>query len=154
MKLQTLPVSAVLATLVGLGQCYFLLLCWAYIGAYSPLPFWLIQLGLEGEAFRAVLLPIDFLTSVVLSVPAALALLALRPAKLWLYLLLAVVPGFIWLNVGLIGNPLFSQFAGSLILGWLPELFAVPAAAWLLRIMFKPGAPGDSFKSKPIRGWA
>jgi hypothetical protein len=150
MKLKTLPVSATVAVLAGLAQTRFLLLCWAYIGTYSPLPRWLIDLGLQGHAFRAALLPIDFLTSVLLSIPAGYLLLKLRPSKLWLYVILAVVPGFIWLNLGLVGNPLPTQVAGSIALGWIPELFALPAAAWLLR--FTQGAPNNSFKPNPLRG--
>lgn len=148
MKLHTLPASAVLATFLGIAQCYFLLFCWAYIAAYSPLPRWLIDLGLHGKTFRAVLFPLDFFTSVVLSLPAAFALLQLRPSKPWLYLLLAVVPGFVWLNLGLIGSPRLTPFAGSIALGWLPELFALPAAAWFIRAMFKSGAPDNSSRSK------
>ncbi|WP_457098142.1 hypothetical protein [Lysobacter sp. P5_B9] len=150
MKLK--PMSATVAVLVGLAQTCLLVLCWAYIAAHSPLPRWLIDLGLQGHAFRAALLPIDFLTSVLLSLPAAHLLLKLRPGKLWPYLILAVFPGFIWLNRGLVGNPLPIQFAGEIALGWIPELFALPAAAWLLRFM--SGAPNNSFKPKPLRGSA
>jgi len=136
MKLNTLPISALLATLLGVVQCYFLLFCWGYIAAYSPLPRWLYELGLYSITNRAVLFPIDLITSIVLSLPAAFGLLQLRPNKLWLYLLLAVIPGFIWLNIGLIGSPLFTQFAGSFMLGWVPQLLALPAAAWLLNAKF------------------
>ena len=148
MTLQRLPISAAAAVLVGIVQCYFLLFCWAYIAAHSPLPRWLIDLGLR-ESLRAVLFPIDFLTSVALSLPAAFVLTKLRPAKLWLYLLLAVIPGFIWLNWGLVGNSFFAEHPSSFVLGWLPELFALPCAVWIVRV-----APNNSFKPNPLRGSA
>lgn len=150
-KLQSLPVSATLSVVVGIAQTWFLLFCWAYIAAYSPLLRWLVDLGLQGGSLRAVLFPLDFLTSVVLSFPAAFALLRLRPSKLWLYLLLAIGPGFVWSNRELIGDPLFAQFAGSFALGWLPQLFALPVAAWILRFLLKPGAPNNSFQGTPNR---
>ena len=154
MKLQTLPVSAAAAFVLGLAQSYFLLLCWAYIAVHTPLPRWLIDLGLRGDAFRAVLLPVDFLTSVVISLPAAFALVKLRPARLALYLPLAVVPSFVWLNLGLIGDPMLGQFAGPVVLGWLPELFALPVAVWIVCLVPGRGAPNNSFKPKPLRGSA
>ncbi|WP_457098180.1 hypothetical protein [Lysobacter sp. P5_B9] len=156
MKLKALPVSATVAVLVGLAQTYFLLFCWAYIAAYSPHTRWLLDLGLQGNAFYIAMFFFSFLISIVLSLPAALALLRLRPSRLWLYLLLAIGPGFVWLNWGLIENPMsFAQYAGAVALGWLPELFALPIAAWLLRLVLKrPGAPNNSFKPKPLRGSA
>ena len=146
MKLQTLPTAIVLALFVGAAQTYFVLVCWTYIGAYSPLPHWLISLGLRGIMFRSVSLCFDLLINVILSLPAAVALTRLRPANIWLYLALAVIPSFIWLNHGLIGNPYFRQFLGTFILGWLPQLFVLPMAVWLVKSICKAGAPNNSSK--------
>ena len=154
MKQHSLPVSAAIAVLLGVAQAYLLIFCWGYIAANTPLPQWLLGLGLRGTAFRAVLLPIDFLTSVVLSLPAALLLVKLRPAKLGLYLALAVIPSFLWHNYGLVGDPLFGKLVGAFAVGWVPELFALPAAALLLQFMLNRGAPNSSFKPKPLRGSA
>jgi hypothetical protein len=150
MQLKALPISAAIAVAVGFAQTYFLLYCWAYIGAHSPMLGWLADLGLHGSAVRAALFPFDFITSVVLCIPAALALLRLRPAKLRLYLALAVIPSFIWLNRQLVG----ASNLGDFVLGWLPELFALPAAAWLAHFIGKRGASDNSFKPKPLRGSA
>jgi hypothetical protein len=147
MRLQTTAISASIAIFVGIAQCYFLLLCWGYIGAYSPLVHWLLGLGLRGLAIRATVFPIDFLTSVIISLPAAFVLLKLRPRKMWIYLLLAVIPGVVWHNWDLVGNSLVTQFAGSFALGWLPQLFALPAAAWILRFISRPGSPNKSFEA-------
>ncbi|WP_457098136.1 hypothetical protein [Lysobacter sp. P5_B9] len=154
MRLQTLSTSAAVALLVGLAQHFVLLFCWAYIAAYSPLPRWLVELGLRGSAFRAILLPADFITSVVISLPAAYALLKLRPNKLWLYLLFAVIPSFVWQNFGLIGDPMLGQFPGMIALDWAAELFALPVAALILGFALNRGASNNSFKPKPLRGSA
>ena len=148
MQLKTLPVSVAIAVAVGFVQTYFLLFCWAYIGAYSPMPGWLAGLGFYGSAVRVAIFTFDFLTSVVLCIPVALVLLRLRPAKIWLYLALAIIPSFIWLNRQLVGAPNLGDF----VLGWLPELFALPVAAWLVHFISKRGAPNNSFKPKPLRG--
>jgi hypothetical protein len=150
MQLKTLPASAAISVAVGLAQMYLLLFCWAYIGAYSPMLGWLSSLGLHGSAVRAAIFPFDLLASIVLCIPAALVLLRLRPAKIWLYLTLAVVPSFMWLNRQLVGAPNLGDF----VLGWLPELLALPAATWLVRFVGKRGAPNNSFKPKPLPGLA
>ena len=139
-------VSSFFATLLGLAQGFLFTYCWAYIAAYTPLPLWVHNHGLHGVAARAVIFPIDFLTSVVLSLPAALLLITLRPAKLRLYLVLAVVPSFLLLNYRLVGNPYSSQFFWSFALGWLPELLALPAAVWLMQFVLTICAPNNSLK--------
>ena len=145
--------SCAIAVVLGIAHIYFLTYCWALIAAHSPLATWLIELGLR-DSLRAVILPIDFLTSVLLSLPVVFLLAKLRPAKLWLYVLLAVIPGFIWLNWGLVGNSFFAEHPGSFMLGWLPELFALPSAAWIVRLVVNSVAPNNSFKPKPLRGSA
>lgn len=147
MKFQTTKVSAFIAVFLGIAQCYFLKLCWVYIGIYSPLVHWLSGFGLGGVEIRTAVFPVDFLTSIMISLPAAFVLLKLRPRKLWLYLLLAVVPSFVWLNWGLIGGASFTQFAGSFAMGWLPELFALPAAVWLLHLVSGRTSPRKSLKA-------
>jgi hypothetical protein len=138
--------SSIIAILLGVAQAFALNFCWAYLAAYTPLPLLAHSYGLHGGVARAVTFPIDFFISVVLSLPAAWALTMLRPAKLSLYLLLAVLPPFLWLNSSLIGSPYFSQFFGEIALGWLQELFVLPVATSLMRLMLAVSAPNNSFK--------
>jgi len=95
MKLPRLATSIAAALLIGIVQTYLLVLCWAYIAMYTPLPQWLLGQGVSGPAFRAVVFATDFVISVLLSVPAAFLLCKLRPRKLFVYLVLAVIPGFL-----------------------------------------------------------
>lgn len=150
MKLNALPISVVIAALLGIAEYHFLVFCWGYIAQYTPLLGWLVGVGLKGVALRVVLFPIDFLTSVVISLPAAYLLSVLRPRMLWLYVVVAVVPGFVWFNLSLVGNPILTQYL--LGFGWVPELFALPVAAWLLRVI--PRTPKDSLALGPSRGSA
>jgi hypothetical protein len=106
---------------LGIVQGQILLTGWEYINLY--------RYRLIGPAN----LRIELWASVVLALPVAFMLLKLHPEKRWLYLLLAVVPGLVWLNLDLVGGPLHPQFAGSINLNWLPELYALPAAASLIR---------------------
>lgn len=136
MKINALPLSVAIAALLGIAHYHFLVWCWGYIAQYSPLLGWLVEVGIRGTVLRAVLLPVDFLTSVLISLPAACLLRMLRPAVLWLYLLVAVVPVFIWFNLSLVGNELLATYV--LAFGWVNELFALPAAVWLLRFISRP----------------
>jgi hypothetical protein len=62
----------------------------------------------------------------------------------------AVIPGFIWFNLGRLGNPFLTEYVFAL--GWVPELFALPVAVCLLRFM--PNPPAGSSKRTPLRGAA
>jgi hypothetical protein len=141
-----LLISAAAAILLGIAQWYFLAFCWAYISAYSPVAAWLASSGSLGGALPAVLWLVDLLVSILLSLPVAFVLLKLRPRKLWLFLPLVVVPGFLWLNRGVIAGPYFGQFAWSFAAAWVQKLLAVPLAVWLLRVITGGGAPDFFFK--------
>jgi hypothetical protein len=127
----------------GLAMTFIALYCWGYIAAYSPVPRWLLDLGLHDIGARVVLFPIDFITSVALSMPLAFLLVALRPRKLWLYLPVAIVPSFIWLNIPLLGHGVFYELVPWVVLGWLHTLFALPVATLLVSQLAKPGAPNN-----------
>jgi hypothetical protein len=148
-----LAIPVAVALLLGVAQAYFLIFCWTYVATYSPLLPWLISHGFRGAALHAVVYPVDFLTSVLLSVPAALVLVKLRPARLWLYLVFAVVPAFIWLNRDAAGDQLFAASWALSILNFATELLALPVAAVLLRSVFNTGAPNNSFKPNPLRSF-
>src|SRR5437868_94261 len=130
MKLRPLPFSVLTSLLLGFAQTYFLMFVWGYLALYSPLLEWLLGLGLRGVGLRVVLYPIDFLTNIVLSLPAAFVLVKLRPPRLLLFLVVAVVPWFVWFNFHLVGSSTFAEFWPSFIFGWVQELFALPAAAY------------------------
>jgi len=131
MKRDTLLASSVIAVLMGIIQAQVFITGWSYINLY--------RYGLIGHAN----VRLELWASVVLAMPVAFVLLKLRPEKLWVYLVLAIVPVLIMLNLDLVGGALIRpEFAGSSSLGWLPEIYALPAAAGLLRSLMKR-APKD-----------
>lgn len=144
MKHPTPFISIPIALIIGLLQTYLAAVCWSYIEMYSPLVHWLYGMGLRTAGIHAVAHPVDLLTSVLISIPAALVLARLRPERTWLYLLLAVIPSFVWLNWNLVVNPSLVQFPGEMAWGWLQELATLPAAAWLIKAVGRPGAKGES----------
>jgi len=92
--------SLVAAALLGIAQMYLLTILWGYISAYTPLPRWLLTLGLKGTAFHAVVFLSDSLLNVIFCLPAAYGICRLRPPRLPVYLILAIVPGFPYSNTG------------------------------------------------------
>lgn len=133
--------SVCAAMIVGVVHTRFLVFCWAYIGAYTPLLRWLADLGLEGASLRAVLYPIDFLTNLALSLPFALLLVKLRPSNLALLLVVAVVPSFLWHNYYLIDSSIVTEFWPSFLFGWIQQLLALPVATLLVHRLSKPRSP-------------
>ena len=109
-----LSASVIVALVVGLVHADVLAFLWGYISAYSPLLKWLLGFGLRSSSLQIAVFSIDFLTNVVLSLPIAYLLLKLRPAKLALFLTVAVVPGFVWFNVHLVGSQALAEFWASL----------------------------------------
>ena len=96
MKTGNLPFGIAAAVAIGIAQTLLMLYCWAYIAAYTPLPHWLLSLGIHGTFFYTLVFIADFLTSVVLCLPAAAVLRQLRPKRLPIYLVAAVIPGVLW----------------------------------------------------------
>ena len=137
MKSGNFPLALVAAAVIGLAQMFVLLYCWNYIAAYSPLPHWLLSLGVMGFPFRALLFALDFIVSVALCLPAAFALCQLRPRRLLVYLIVAVVPGFIWQYSLFFQNPSAFHDFGKFIPGIVSALFMLPAATFVARRVFK-----------------
>ena len=125
----------------GLLTTFIAVYCWGYIAAYTPVLRWLLGLGLRGTGLKLALFPIDFLVNVAFSLPLGLVLLKLRPQKMGLYLAVAILPSSIWLNSSLLGNEVFYGIWTSFIPGWLHNLFALPAAAWLAGQLARPSKP-------------
>jgi len=144
MKRDTLLTSSVIAVLLGIIQGQVFITGWSYINLY--------RYSLIGHAN----LRIELWASVVLALPVAFVLLKLRPEKIWLYVLLAIVPVLIMLNLDLVGGALIRpEFAGSFALGWLPEIFALPAAVGMMRSLLKrasrdPDADGLDIEQRKV----
>ncbi len=124
--------STAIAALVGVFHRFFLLFCFVYIAAYSPVPTLLAEAGLNGWTLRLANFLVDFPTHVLLSFPAAFVLSKLRPAKHWLYFAAALLPSFLYFNSVWIGHPMFGQIWPTLLLGWATELLALPVAFFIL----------------------
>ena len=154
MRLQGLPASMAAALLIGLAQTYLLIMCWAFIGMYTPLPRWLIESGVTGSTLRSILFVLDFAVSVLLCVPAAYLLCKLRPSKPWIYLALAVMPGFIWQYRLVLGDAVLLRDWALFLPGALAALFMLPVATLIVHRVTSRGAPNNSFKPKPLRGSA
>ena len=137
MRSDNFPLALLAAALLGIVQLYVLLYCWNYIAIYSPIPRLLLSLGATGLPLRALLLVLDFAVSVALCLPAAFALCWLRPRRLFVYLTVAVVPGFLWQYALFFQNPSAFQEFGQFIPGVVSALLMLPVATALASRAFK-----------------
>jgi hypothetical protein len=144
MKDRALFISTVCALVVGLAQTFLALRCWNYIEMYSPVVRWLFGMGLRTAGIHAVAHPLDLLTNILINIPAAWVLSRLRPERIRLYVILAVIPSFVWLNWNLVGVPFPMPSVGEMAWGWLQELISLPIAVWLVGRIRRTGATGGS----------
>jgi hypothetical protein len=141
-----LIVSALVASLLGIAQCYIFFVSWPYVAAYDPIPAWLIALGLRGNTLFAGSCLLDLTVNTLLAVPVAFVLVALlRPRKVWLYVVLAFCVALGWLH---------AAFGASISWTSIFPLLGILASAWAVSLWRSKPAPNNSFKPKPLRGSA
>jgi hypothetical protein len=140
MKKQLLA-SILLSIVLGIAQTAMVFFLWSFIVIYSPVVHWCLALHLHHTSIHTIVNVTDFLINVALSLPAAFALIKLRPPNLGLYLLLAVLPSFTLINYHIPDSDFLSGMWLAFIPGWVNELAALPVAAYLLRAIMKPDAP-------------
>ena len=124
--------SIIAATLIGLAHFIFLTFCWKYLSIYvTEIP---LHLNLEiSDSLKFNLF--DIVVNILLSVPAGYLIYKLQPRKLLLYLTLAIVPSFLWLNINLIIEPSsFFEYVPwyTFLPGWLYLLFSIPIAILII----------------------
>jgi ribose/xylose/arabinose/galactoside ABC-type transport system permease subunit len=125
--------SLMAAAMIGIVQMYLLGILWGYISIYTPLHRWLLTLGLKGTALHIVVFLSDSLLNVIFCLPAAYAICRLKPPRLPVYLILAIVPGFIWqYRLFFTDTSLLKDWA-IFVPGVLLALVPLPLAALLLR---------------------
>ena len=138
--------SLVAAALLGIAQMYLLTILWGYISAYTPLPRWLLTLGLKGTAFHAVVFLSDSLLNVIFCLAAAYGICRLRPPRLPVYLILAIVPGFIWQYRLFFNDTSLLKHWAMFVPGVLLALVPLPLAALLLRRVLDHRAPNNRWR--------
>jgi hypothetical protein len=96
MKSDNLPLSLVAAFAIGLVQMFVLIYFWNAMTLYVQHVPWLVSHGVTGGSLKALLFVFDTAINLLLCLPAAFCLCALKPKRLAIYLALAVIPGFLW----------------------------------------------------------
>ena len=128
MKSDNLQLSVIAALLIGIAQMVVLVWFWAGMILYVQHVPWLVSHGITGAPLRALLFVIDIPLNLALCLPAAFALCALRPRRIWLYLALAVIPAFIWNSRLLLADTAWFSYWTGFVPGMLMELLTLPVA--------------------------
>jgi lysylphosphatidylglycerol synthetase-like protein (DUF2156 family) len=127
-------VAVLIALIVGIVQTMFLLYAWNYIAVHSPISSWLATHGVTGFPLKAILYAQDWLINITLCLPAAYVLCKLRPRKIFVYLVLAVVPGFLWQHRLVLVDPAAFSHVMAFLPGALLTAFMLPVAVALIRL--------------------
>jgi hypothetical protein len=134
MKSDNFFMAASIALAVGILQTILLLYLWTCMATYSPVSTWLVSHGVTGLSLRRIVFIVDWLINISLCLPAAYVLCKLRPRKLPVYLIFAVVPSFLWqYRLVFIEPAAFSNFTAFLP-GILSAVFMLPVATAIVRL--------------------
>jgi hypothetical protein len=126
--------AAPIALALGALQTILLLYSWNYLAVYSPIPSWLVTHGITGFSWKAILYAQDWLINIMLCLPAAYVLCKLRPRKIFVYAVLAVVPSFLWQYRLVFVDPAAFSNTMAFLPGILSTAFMLPAAVALVRL--------------------
>lgn len=88
---------------------------------------------MKGTLLHAVVFLSDSLLNVILCLPAAYAICRLKPPRLVVYLILAIVPGFIWQYRLFFSDTSLLKDWAIFVPGVFLALVPLPLAALLLR---------------------
>ena len=133
MKSDNLLLSMLLASVIGIAQMLVLLYFWVEMSLYSHHVPWLLAHGIHGAWLKALVFLGDNTLNLALCLPAAFALCKLRPSKLWLYLILAVIPAFLWNSQLLLTTTAWFNYWTIFIPGALMELLTLPVAVLIAK---------------------
>ena len=136
----------------GLLYWWLLTFFWAHWVAVNPIATALLQPGNVQPYYRWVLYPTDWLASVIVSVPFAVALVWLARRHLWLCVAVASASCLLTVDWTGLANP--PSLLLAVARGVLLQLTFLPAAVWLVLLIKRRFAPNNSFKPKPLRGSA
>ena len=145
MKFDNLRISLCAAAVIGLAQMFVLQLFWVALTLNVPYVNWLVTHGLTGPPLRVVLFAFDNLVNLGLFLPAAFALRALRPRKVFLYLAVAILPGLLWqYRLVFSDSSIFVANWSMFIPGLLTAALTLPLAVLIVHIIAtrRMGAPG------------
>jgi hypothetical protein len=124
---------------------------WAVFATHATYLPWLVAHGLTGTPLHTLVLAFDSALNIALCLPAAFALCALRPPKLWLYLVTAVVPGLAWQYRLVISEASFFASNWAIFVpGFVSACLMLPVAVVIARALLsrhhrsQEGAPWPS----------
>jgi hypothetical protein len=137
-------VAATAALAVGILQAILLRYSWDYLAVHSPIPSWLATHGVTGFSWKATVYAQDWSFNVALCLPAAYILCKLRPRKLFIYLVLAVVPSFLWqYRLVFIDHAAFGNVV-TFLPGILLTALMLPVAVALVRLVQRANGDGGN----------
>ncbi len=126
-----------ISVLLGAGFYYLLIYFWGYFPNVNPLFQWLLSCCAEAVWFRPVIYLQDIVINILLCVPLALIIFRLKPINIWVCAFFTVLPIFFLGSYHLFIPELAHFNLRHFAMGWVMELFSLPAAMLVLILMGK-----------------
>jgi len=126
--------SYLFAIIAGAIYYYLVLIFWGYFPSFNPFFNWLLDCCAASAWFRPIVLFQDVVINVLLAIPLAWLLLRLNSERIWWCVLLALLPGFIYMHYHLFSwNHSLVDYT-KFVPGWAMELLSLPVAVFLVRV--------------------
>ncbi len=98
--------SSLIAILIGIAHYILIAYCWGQSPSHSPLLSWVSNFDLSLIVGKLTFYTLEFIAHVLFSFPAAYVVYKLQSTKGFGYLILAILPSFLWINRYLITEPI------------------------------------------------
>lgn len=125
------------AGLIGIIFFKALVLFWSSFANWNPIFNHLLSCCAQESWFRGVVLIQDLIVNFLLCLIPAYLLVKLKYKSLFIVLLVAVVPSFVWQNYHFLWPTIYNGNITIFFLGWFNELMLLPIVAVTLSFMIK-----------------